>query len=117
MDAGFLDVLHDSGDHNIFAVAERIHVHLDCIFEEVIDEDGTIVRVFHRLRHVVRDGGGIVCDHHGAPAEYIRGPNEHWESDAFGAGQGFFHAGGHDAWRLRNFEITQQLAETLAIFG
>ncbi len=117
MDAGLFDMLHDSGDHNVFAVAERIYVHLDRVFEEVIDEDGAIVRVLHCLGHVMRDGCGIVCDDHGAPAEYVRGTNQHGKADAFGSGQGLFHAGSHDAGRLWNVELTQQLAEALAIFS
>src|SRR5262249_29142495 len=39
VDAGFLNVLHDAGDDNIFAIAEGVNVNLDSVFEEVVNEN------------------------------------------------------------------------------
>ena len=39
MDARFLNVLHNSGDHYILAIGKRIHIHFGCIFEELVNQD------------------------------------------------------------------------------
>ena len=38
MDARLLDVLHDPGDGHLGAVAERVHVHLDGVLEEAVEQ-------------------------------------------------------------------------------
>ena len=40
MHAGLLDVLHETADHHVVTVAERVHVHLDGIVQESIEEHG-----------------------------------------------------------------------------
>ena len=55
MDAGFFDVLHDAADDDVLAVGERVDIDLDGVFEEVVDEHGTILRVLDRFFHVADD--------------------------------------------------------------
>ena len=43
MDAGQFDVLHDRADDRDLAIGDAIHVHLDRVFEEAIDQNGRIV--------------------------------------------------------------------------
>ena len=38
MNARFFDVLHDAGDQNIFAIAQRIDIDFSGILEESIDQ-------------------------------------------------------------------------------
>ena len=117
VNAGLLDVLHDSADHHIFAVRERVHVHFNRIFEKVIDQHRTIVRVLDRLLHVPHNGFLVVGDHHGAPAQHVGRPHHHGISHMLRAFDGFFKRGGHHSRGLRNIEFFQQLVEVLAIFG
>ena len=37
VDAGFFDVLHDAGDQDVMAIAERVDVYFDGVFEEAVD--------------------------------------------------------------------------------
>ena len=39
MDAGFLNVLHDAGDDDVFSIAEGVDVDFNCVLEKVIDQD------------------------------------------------------------------------------
>ena len=42
VDAGLLDVLHDPGDVDVLAVGHRVHVHLDRVLEEPVDQHGLL---------------------------------------------------------------------------
>ncbi len=117
MNAGLLDVLHDAGDNHILGVAERVHVHLDGVLQEVIDQHRPLLRILHRLAHIARHGLGVVGDDHGPPAEHIAGPHQHRVADALADGQSLFHAGGRAAGGLRNLQLVEQLAEALAVLG
>ncbi len=55
VDAGLFDVLHDAGNHNIFAVAECVNVNFSRRFQEVVDQHRTVLRVLDRLAHVLLD--------------------------------------------------------------
>ncbi len=54
VNAGLFNVLHDAGDEHIFRIAERVDVDFDGVLEEVIDEDGALLRIFDGLAHVAR---------------------------------------------------------------
>ena len=117
VDAGFLDVLHDAGDDNVFAIGERIHVHFDRVFKEVVDEDGPVLRVLDRLFHVADDRFFIVGDDHGAPAQNVRRPHQDRIAYALGTFDCFFERGCHRARRLGDFQFVEQLAEAFAVFA
>ncbi len=120
MDAGFLDVLHDAADDDVFAVGERVHVHFGCVLEELVDQDralGVGNRAdLHRLRHVFFDGLQIVGDHHGASAENVARPDENRQADFGCGGDGFLGRERRAAARLRNIQFSEQRAEAAAIF-
>ncbi len=77
VDAGFLDVLHDSGNDNVFAIGECVDIDFDRVFQEVIDQHGTVLRVLDRFFHVANDRLFVVGDDHGAPAEHVGRPHQH----------------------------------------
>ncbi len=116
MNAGLFDVLHDAGDHNVFAIAQRVDIDLGRRFEKVIDQHRPVLRVLDRLAHVLLDRCIVVADHHGASAEHIRRPHQHGILNLLRIGHGFFNAGGGRARRLRDIEFLQQLAESFAVF-
>ena len=117
MNTGLFDVLHDAADDHVFSIRERVHVYLDCVFEEVIDQNWPILRVLDCLPHVADDSFLVVGNHHGASAEHIRRPHQYWILNSLGALDGFFNRSRHRARRLRDLKLIKQLAETLAIFG
>ena len=90
MDAGFFDVLHDAGDDDVFAVAEGVDVDFDGVFEEVVDEDGALLRILDGFLHVAGDAFAVVGDDHGAAAEDVAGAHEDGIADALGAGERLF---------------------------
>ena len=102
VDSGLLDVLHDAGDDDIGAIAERVDVDFDRVLEEMVDEDGTLLRVLDGFFHVAGDAFAVESDDHGTTAEDVGGADEDRVADALGSGDGFFNAGGDDAGRLRN---------------
>ncbi len=94
VDAGLFDVLHDAGDDDVGSVAEGVHVYFGRVFEEVVDEDGALLRIFDGGRHVLADFGVVVGDDHGAAAEHVAGADEDGIADAVCPGQGFVEVGG-----------------------
>ena len=78
VDAGLLDMLHESGDPGVLPVAERVDVELDGALEKAVDENpaGASGGAGHVL--------GPVADAHPPPAEHVRGPDEHRVADLLG---------------------------------
>ncbi len=85
MDAGLFDVLHDAGDDDVCAVAERVDVDLGGVFKKVVDEDGAVLRILDGGGHVLADFCVVVGDDHGAAAEDVAGAHEDGVADAVGA--------------------------------
>src|SRR5947207_15617095 len=94
MHARLFDVLHDAGDQDLVAIAERIHVYFGGVFQESIDQDGTILREGHGLAHILADHLLVVGDDHGASAEHVAGTHQDRVAETAGGGAGLFHAGG-----------------------
>ena len=117
VNSGLFDVLHDSADHHVFAIRERVHVNLNCVFQKMIDQHRSVVRVLDSLFHVANDRLFVVGNHHGAAAEHVRRPHQHGKSDAARAFDGLVDRGGHHAGSLRDLQLFEQLVEVLAIFG
>ena len=117
VDAGFLDVLHDAANDYVFAVGERVYVDLNGVFEEFVDQDGTILRILDGLLHVLRDGVFVVGDDHGSSAENVRRADENGETNFLRGFDGFFDRGDHGAGSLRDVEFIEQFTEALAVLG
>ncbi len=81
MDAGLLDVLHDAAQVELGAVVEGVHVDLDGLVEELVDQH----RVAALLgRHVGGERLLVVHDGHAGPAEHVGGADEHGVADLGG---------------------------------
>src|SRR5579859_4849816 len=116
VNAGLFDVLHNPADHDVFAVGERVHVDFDGIFEEVIDQHRSVVRVFDGFLHVAHDRLLVISDDHRSAPEHVGRPNQHRETDALGTFDCLFDGGRHYAGRLGNLQFFQQFIELLAVF-
>ncbi len=84
MDPRLLDVLHDPGDDGGLAVADRVHVHLDRILEELVDQDRVARGGLERPVHEVPEALGVVDDLHGTAAQDVGGPHQDGIADPRG---------------------------------
>ncbi len=110
-------MLHDSADHHILAVREGVHINFNSVFQEMINQHGPLLRIFHGFFHVADNAVIVVGDYHGASAKNVGRPHQHRVSSLARSGHGFFHAGGNRAWRLRDIEFFQQLAKAFTVFS
>ena len=138
VDAGFLDMLHDAGNEDAFAVAQRIHIHFDSIgqiaiekqrvlAEQRVDLAGLVVRValLDVFRHEAWNGieqiglqlAFRMDDLHGAATQNVGWANDQREADFGGDEASLFDRVGDAVVRLRQIELHQQLLEAVAVFG
>ena len=117
MHAGLFDVLHDRADHHGFAVAHRIHVHLDGAVEEAIEQHRTVVGHLHRFAHVALEFFFLVDDFHRPAAQYVGRTHHHRVTDVLRQGQGLVFAARSGVGRLTQVQALHHLLEALAVFG
>ena len=110
MHARLLDVLHDRADVCLVAVADRVDVDLDRVLQEAVDEHLALDR-----RDRVADLILVVADAHRAPAEDVRGPDEHRVADALGDVDRLVGGLGHPPRRALHAEAVGERGEALAI--
>ena len=84
MDARLFDMLHDAGDHCFCPIADGVHVHLDGVFQKLVNENGVIGRGYDGLGHELTQGIGIIDDFHGAPPQDIGRADENGVADPLG---------------------------------
>ncbi len=81
MHAGLLDVFHNSADHHVGAVGQRIDIDFRRFFQKLIDQHGTRRAHHRRLRHVFLHGVHVVRDDHRAPAKHVARPHQDRHAD------------------------------------
>ena len=77
MHAGVLDVLEHSADHGGLAITDAIHVELDRILEELVDQHRLAGHDVEHLADDVLQLGFTVEDEHAAAAEDKGRADEH----------------------------------------
>ena len=117
MHPGLLDVLHHAADRHVLAVAHGVHVDLDRVLEELVDEDGMVGRDLHRLGHVPHEVLVVVDDLHGPAAQHVRGADEHRVADGAGDGLRLGERADGGAGRLAQAELADERVEALAVLG
>ena len=75
-------------------VAEGIHIHLDGIFQVLVDQHRVVGLHLHRLQHVAVEFLPIEDHLHGAAAEHVAGAHHHRVADPVGHGPGLGLAAG-----------------------
>ena len=107
MDAGWFDVFHQATDHHAtFAIGEGIHIHLDGIFQVLVDQHRLVGVHLHRFTHVAVEFCGIENHLHGAAAEHIAGAHHHRVADPFGNGDCFSFTAGNAVEGLADLQPT-----------
>ena len=118
MDAGLLDVLHHAADDDVaLRVGQRVHVELEGVLEEAVDQDRPLGRGVDRVDHVALERGRIVDDRHRAPAEHVGRPHHHRVADAARDLERLVLRHRHAVLRLRDLQLVQERREALAILG
>ena len=117
MDAALLDVLHDSADDALLAVAERVNVDLGRIGEEAVKEDRRLVGDDYGLLEVAAQVGLVIDDFHGAAAEDIGGSYHQRIGDAVCDLHSLLDGGCGAVLRLQEVEALYGLLEALSVLG
>ena len=95
VDAGLLDVLHHAAEEELLAVEERVHVDLDRVVEEPVDEHRVLRADLGGPHDVALERGVVVHDLHAAAAEDVGRPHQHRVADLVGDLLGVGERRGH----------------------
>ena len=117
VDAGLLDVLHDTAEVQLVAVVQRVHVDLDRVVQESVDQDRPGRADLGRLLDVRGQPRLVVHDLHAAPAEDVRRPDEDGVADLVGDGLGPGERRGGAVLRRGQPGLGEDLAEGAAVLG
>ena len=100
MHAGLLHVLHDGGDVDVLAVAERVDVELDRVLDEAVEEDAALHGRHRGVELVV-----VVADAHRPAAEHVGRANEHRVADLLDRGERLGEIGDDRPGRAADAEL------------
>ena len=115
MDACFFDMLHNAGDDAGFSVGDCVHIDLDGILQEFIDQDGVIRRGLYRVLNESLQAVFIVNDLHRPSSQDIGGPHNDGIADLVGNPLGFLDGGGRSVWRLDQAQFLKQNMEAFPV--
>ena len=117
MDPRLLDVLHDPGHDHLLAVGDGVHVHLDGVFEEAVDQHRLALGDHERLGHEALELGGVVADFHRPAAQHVARPDQHRIADLGHGRAGLRHRPRNPAGRLLQPQAVQDVLELLPVLG
>src|SRR5690606_28332448 len=83
-DAGLLDVLHHAAEVELLAVVDRVHVDLDGVVEDPVDEHRVVRADLGGALDVGGQHGRAVDDLHAAAAQRVGGAGHHRVADLVG---------------------------------
>ena len=116
MYASLLDMLHDAADYHVGAITDRIHVHLDGVIQEAIQQHRRVVGHGNRVHHVVAQLGLAVDDFHGTTTQHIGRTHHQRVTDFLRQTHPIFHGAGGTVGRLLEAQLVDHLLETLPVF-
>ena len=116
MDAGALDVLHNAGDQDVFAVTDSVHFQFST-HQVLVDQHRILDFVAEDDVHIFSDIVVGEGDNHVLAAQHIAGAHQNGVADFVGRFQCFF--AGHDSMAGSALDVQrfQQFVKTLAVFG
>ena len=117
VDAGVLDVLHDSPDDAPGAVADGVHVRLEGVLQEAVDQHGMVRRHPGRPGEVAPERVVVVDDLHGPAAQDVAGTDQDRIADPARHRDGFVDRSGRPAWRLLHAQLARERLEAAPILG
>ena len=93
-------MLHDSADNHLFAVTHCIHVHLNGVGQEEVEEHRRVLRDLYGGLHVMTQLVFFVDNLHGPSAEHVRRTHNQWVANFFGQLHGLVSTAGSRILRL-----------------
>ena len=118
MHAGLFDVFHHAADEGFaFRVADAVHIALDGIIQETVQQHGGIVRHLDRFAHVTLQVTLFVHDFHGTPAQHVAGAHHQGVAQGSGFFQCLWLGACRGVGRLTQTQFLQQFLEALTVFG
>jgi hypothetical protein len=82
VDPRLLDVLEDAADDDVRAVGQAVHVHLEGVLQEAVEEDRVLGAGLHGAAHGLGQRRLVVGHEHGAAAQHVGGAHQHRIADA-----------------------------------
>ncbi len=117
VDPGILDVLHHAADQDLLAVSDGVHVRLESVFEETVDQHRVLRRSAHRPPEVAPQRFLVVDDLHRAAAQHVARPHQHRITDPLRHLDRCGLARRQTIGRLLNAELTRERLEPLSVLG
>ncbi|KAF5052967.1 hypothetical protein DSECCO2_403220 [anaerobic digester metagenome] len=117
MDTSLLDVFHDPADQHVDAVRDGVHVQLDRVLEERVDQHRMGARDPDRLFHVGLELDVVVDDLHRAAAEDVTRTDQDRVPDLVRHLQGILLGVGGGVRRARDLEPVEHRGEPVPVFG
>ena len=116
MDAGQFDMFHDRRDEDVRSIGDGVGLHLDGIFQKLVDQDGSLGGDVDGGREVAFQHL-LVMDHlHAAPSQDVRWSDHQGVADFLSDIEGLSQGARHSRFRLRYPQFLHYLPETIAIF-
>ena len=117
MNTGLLDMLQDTADIDLFAIAQGVDIGLDRTLQEAVQIHRVVGANARSLGHVIAQMLGIVGDHHAAAAQHVARTHQQRVADVRGHGLGLLKRGGLTRRRVHDAQFVEQGGKTLAVLG
>ena len=117
MNARHFNVLQNAAHVNGLSIAQAVQVKLNGIFQEAVKIHRVIRGNLRCLCHVGAQLIGIVDNAHAASAQHETGAHQKREAQALRHFAGLFERACHASCGVRYFQLIQNVAEQIAVFG
>ena len=115
MNAGQLNMLHDSRYKGVGSVTDGICLTLHRVMQETVNQNRTIRSHSYRCTHIFLQALRLMDNLHTTAAQYIRRTHHNRITDALGNFQSFLHINGHTCLRHGDIQLLHDGAELIPI--
>ena len=112
-----LDLLHYTGDVDVCAVGNGVHIDFDSAFQELVDQHRIRSRNVRCFHHVPPQRVDVLHELHRSPAENVGRPQENGIADARCHSFGLLDCSSRAIGRLPQAQLVQQLLEAFPILS
>ena len=117
MNTGLLDMLQDTADVDLLAVAQGIDIGLDRTLQEAVQIHRVVGANARGLGHVIAQMLGIVGDHHATAAQHVARTHQQRVANMRGHGLGLLKRGCLARRWVHDAQLVEQSGEALAVLG
>ena len=117
VNTSLLDMLQNTADVHLFAVAQGVDIRLDRSLQEAVQVHRVVGADACSLGHVIAQMLGIVGDHHAAAAQHVARTHQQRVADVRGHSLGLLKRGGLTRRRVHDAQFVEQGGKALAVLG